>query len=451
MTKGKAVKIDIPDNVSYIIRTLNRAGHEAYAVGGCVRDMLLGRTPQDWDVTTSALPGEVKKLFRRTVDTGIKHGTVTVLIRDLHYEVTTFRIDGDYKDGRHPENVTFTRCLSEDLLRRDFTINAMAYHPDEGLVDLHGGVDDIKHKVIRAVGDPDSRFDEDALRIMRAIRFAAQLDFDIEPDTMAAISRHAPRLGMISSERIQAELTKLLVSPHPEKLILLYECGITSRIIPVFDDMMRLEQNNPYHCYTVGMHTIMMLKNIEADPVLRWTALLHDSGKTVTHTRDEDGFDHFYGHGQASARIADEILHQLRFDNNTIAKVMTLVRYHDYRFTMTKNNLRKVVSTVSPELFPLLMKVMRADNLAKSPMAISKLLPALDDLQRLYDEILSEGDCLTLKELAVNGGDLIKAGMKPGPRMGEVLKDMLDTVLDDPEKNDKELLLGLFKDRITDK
>lgn len=442
------MKINIPDNVSYIIRTLNRAGYEAYAVGGCVRDMILERNPQDWDITTSAMPGEVKRLFRRTVDTGIKHGTVTVLMRDKQYEVTTFRVDGDYKDGRHPESVTFTPCLSEDLLRRDFTINAMAYHPDEGIVDLHGGMDDIKNKVIRAVGDPDARFDEDALRIMRAIRFAAQLGFDIEPKTLAAISHHAPRLDMISRERIQAELTKLLVSPHPEKILLLYESGITTRILPVFDDMMILRQNNPYHRYTVGIHTVKMLENIDADPILRWTALLHDSGKTKTHMVDESGYDHFYGHGNVSALIADELLHELRFDNNTIAKVTTLIRFHDYRFTMTKKDLRKIVSIVTPELFPSLMKVMRADNLAKSPMAISTLIPALDDLQKLYDEILAEGDCLTLKDLAVGGSDLIKAGMKPGPEIGILLKEMFATVLDDPSKNDKALLMQLFKDKI---
>ncbi|MBP5290993.1 MAG: CCA tRNA nucleotidyltransferase [Lachnospiraceae bacterium] len=442
------MKINIPDNVSYIIRTLNRAGYEAYAVGGCVRDMILERNPQDWDITTSAMPGEVKRLFRRTVDTGIKHGTVTVLMRDKQYEVTTFRVDGDYKDGRHPESVTFTPCLSEDLLRRDFTINAMAYHPDEGIVDLHGGMDDIKNKVIRAVGDPDARFDEDALRIMRAIRFAAQLGFDIEPKTLAAISHHAPRLDMISRERIQAELTKLLVSPHPEKILLLYESGITTRILPVFDDMMILRQNNPYHRYTVGIHTVKMLENIDADPILRWTALLHDSGKTKTHMVDESGYDHFYGHGKVSALIADELLHELRFDNNTIAKVTTLIRFHDYRFTMTKKDLRKIVSIVTPELFPSLMKVMRADNLAKSPMAISTLIPALDDLQKLYDEILAEGDCLTLKDLAVGGSDLIKAGMKPGPEIGILLKEMFATVLDDPSKNDKALLMQLFKDKI---
>lgn len=444
------MRFEIPDNVSYIIKTLNRAGYEAYAVGGCVRDMILGRIPQDWDITTSALPEAVKRLFRRTVDTGIKHGTVTVLTRGRQYEVTTFRVDGNYKDGRHPENVTFTRCLSEDLLRRDFTVNAMAYHPDEGIVDLHGGMDDIRNRIIRAVGDPDARFDEDALRIMRAVRFAAQLDFDIEPETLAAISRHAPRLDMISCERIQAELTKLLISPHPEKILILYDCGITARILPVFDAMMKLEQHNPFHSYSVGIHTVKMLENIEADPILRWTALLHDSGKTLTHTRDEGGCDHFYGHGQASAQLADEVLHRLRFDNNTIAKVTTLIRYHDYRFSMTKKNLRKVISMVSPELFPLLMDVMRADNLAKSPLAVSKLIPALDDLQKLYEEILEEGDCLTLKDLAVNGGDLISAGMKPGPKMGSVLKDMFETVLEDPGKNEKELLMQLFKDRIAD-
>lgn len=438
----------IPEKVSHIIHTLNQAGFEAYAVGGCVRDTLLGRTPGDWDITTSALPAQVKKLFRRTVDTGIKHGTVTVMIKDEHFEVTTFRIDGAYQDGRHPEEVTFTANLADDLMRRDFTVNAMAYHPEKGIVDLWHGMDDLRAGIIRAVGNPDERFEEDALRIMRAIRFAGQLNFKIDPETQAAIRRHAPRLALVSNERIQVEMTKLLCSPHPEKFLLFYETGITKQIFPLFDEMMTLEQNNPYHCYTVGLHTMKMVELIDPDPILRWTALLHDSGKTRTHTRDGEGMDHFYGHGAYSAQIAEDYLKELRFDNDTIAKVVRLVRYHDYRFNMTKKNLRKAIHLVTPELFPMMMSVIRADNLAKSPMAIEQILPAIDQLAVMYEEILADEDCLTLKDLAVNGGDLIAAGMKPGPAMGRVLSEMLELVLEDPAKNKKQYLLNLFQNMI---
>ncbi len=440
--------LSLPEHVSEILHTLTKAGHEAYAVGGCVRDALLGRTPEDWDITTSARPEEVKALFRRTIDTGIQHGTVTVMLGKEGFEVTTYRIDGEYEDGRHPKEVLFTPSLREDLKRRDFTINAMAYHPDQGLVDLFGGAGDLEAKVIRAVGVPKERFQEDALRILRAIRFAAQLGFSIEEHTLQAISSFAARLELVSRERIQVELTKLLKSDHPGQFRLVYETGITKILFPRFDEMMALPQNNPYHCYSVGEHTLKMMECIEPDPILRWCALLHDTGKTTTYSTGGDGIDHFYGHGMASAAFAREFLRDLRFDNDTIESVFLLTKYHDYSFDMTKHNLRRAMYKVGNERFPLLLKLVRADTLAKSAYAQEKLLPRIDRLEEMYAEILAAADCTDLKHLAVNGRDLIAAGMKPGPLMGETLNRLLMLVLEHPEYNTKEILLSYWKESL---
>ena len=437
------LKLEIPEPARKILRVLNEAGYEAYVVGGCVRDAMLGREPRDWDITTSAHPEQVKALFRRTLDTGLQHGTVTVRMNHQSYEVTTYRIDGEYEDSRHPKEVSFTPNLSEDLQRRDFTINAMAYHPEEGLVDLYGGRDDLAGGLIRAVGCPEERFQEDALRILRAIRFAGQLGFSLEEETYRAIAKFAGQLNRISRERIQAELTKLLCSPHPEKFRLAWETGITAVIFPDFDRMMELPQNNPFHCYSVGEHTLKMLTEIPAYPVLRWTALLHDVGKITTHTTDENGIDHFYGHGAASAKRAKNFLRELRFDNATIDTVTVLTRYHDYAFNMTKANLRRAIHKVGEDYFPLLLQVIRADTMAKSEYAKQQLLPRIGRVEELYREILEDGDCVSMRQLAVNGRDLIDAGMKPGPDLGRVLNQLLEAVLDDPSLNSRERLLAL--------
>ena len=325
------MKIQLPEKVQQIIKTLQSCGYEAYAVGGCVRDSLLGRTPGDWDITTSALPEETKALFERTFDTGIEHGTITVLLGKEGFEVTTYRIDGKYEDSRHPSEVTFTRCLSEDLLRRDFTINAMAYNDEDGIVDMFGGMEDLEKKIIRCVGDAEARFEEDALRIMRAVRFSAQLGFEIEEQTQQAIRHLAMNLKNISAERIQVELIKLLTSPHPEQIRLAYELGITKVMLPEFDLMMETAQETPHHCYTVGEHTIAALQNCPPDKILRLTLLFHDMGKPVRKTMDEKGIAHFKGHAPVSEAVAKAIMHRLKFDNDTLRKVTKLVFYHDFR------------------------------------------------------------------------------------------------------------------------
>ena len=438
------MKIILPEKVNRILKRLQDAGYEAYAVGGCVRDSLLGRTPHDWDITTSALPEEVKELFARTIDTGLKHGTVTVLMDREQFEVTTYRIDGAYADGRHPDKVTFSRSLEEDLKRRDFTINAMAYNDADGVVDLFDGLGDIERKQIRAVGEPSRRFEEDVLRIMRAVRFSAQLGYEIEGRTEEAIRDHAPQLTKISAERIRDELIKLLVSPCPEKLADLYRLGITKVILPEFDACMDCDQDNPHHQYSVGEHIIRTVCAIRPDPVLRLTMLLHDIGKPVCLTTDEDGIDHFYGHDAVSAEMAERILRRLKLDNQTIRTVVRLVRYHDMDIRMTGAGVRKAVFTVGEDVFPLLLEVMRADVSAKSEATRIKTNGYLDDIQAIYDEILERGDCLGQKDLAVNGKDLILCGVKPGREMGDILDRMLQDVLREPSHNSREYLLGTF-------
>ena len=289
--------IEIPPKVDRILKTLEKAGFEAYAVGGCVRDRVLSDTPDDWDITTSAKPKQVKSLFHRTIDTGLQHGTVTVLLDKEGFEVTTYRVDGVYEDGRHPKDVTFTASLEEDLKRRDFTINAMAYNPKQGLVDPFGGLGDLEKKVIRCVGDPKERFSEDALRILRAVRFSAKLGFSIDPATENALSLLAPNLEKVSAERIQVELVKLLISDHPDYLRTAWRAGVTKIFLPEFDTCMETQQNTPYHMYSVGEHILHSLVNIRSDRVLRLTMLLHDIGKPVCRTTDENGRDHFKGHG----------------------------------------------------------------------------------------------------------------------------------------------------------
>ena len=435
------LKIRIPEQVNTILEKLHESGHEAYVVGGCVRDALLGREPNDWDITTSALPHMVKEIFPRTIDTGLKHGTVTVLIGREAYEVTTYRVDGVYEDGRHPKQVTFTPSLSEDLRRRDFTINAMAYDPDSGLVDLFGGQQDLSDGIIRAVGDPMQRFTEDALRILRAFRFSAQLGYGIDPDTLRAASELSQNLSKISSERIRDELEKILLSDNPDILMKAYEAGITAVFLPEFDVCMETPQNNPHHCYTVGEHTIWSVALIRKDRILRLTMLLHDFGKPATRETDEKGIDHFRGHPEESYHISKVILRRLKYDNETIRKVTTLVRYHDVRMRLTEPAVRKTIVRIGEDLYPLYLEIQHADTMAQSLYQRDDKLAYTAELEMIYDRIMSRGDCLSLKYLAVNGSDIIAAGVKPGREVGGILAQMLEDVLNVPEHNDKGYLM----------
>ncbi len=435
------LRIQLPERVDRIITTLQEHGYEAYAVGGCVRDSVLGREPQDWDITTSAMPEETKALFRKTFDTGIEHGTVTVLMGDEGFEVTTYRIDGKYEDARHPKEVSFTRNLKEDLRRRDFTINAMAYNEKDGLVDIFGGVADLEAEVLRCVGDAEERFGEDALRILRGIRFAAQLGFRLEEDTRRGMRKLAPELVKISAERIQAELVKLLVSDMPEMLKEAYELGITGIVLPEFDRIMETEQETPHHIYSVGEHTLHAMKNIRADKALRLTMLLHDMGKPALKTVDADGVAHFKKHADESCAIAGKVLRRLKFDNDTLYKVSKLVCYHDYRMPAAARNVRRAMHKIGEDLFPLYMEVRRADVLAQSDYLREEKIRNLDEIEELYHGICLAKQCVSLKDLAVTGRDLIGAGMSPGKEIGEKLKELLELVIEDPELNTKDELL----------
>lgn len=448
------MKIQIPEKVNNIIEVLMQSGYEAYAVGGCVRDMVLGREPEDWDITTSATPLEVKQLFRRTVDTGIQHGTVTVLLDKEHFEVTTYRLDGVYEDNRHPKEVSFTASLLEDLKRRDFTINAMAYNEKEGFVDRFKGMEDLAKGIIRCVGSAEERFNEDALRILRAVRFSAQLGFLIETDTMKAVIAKRELLKNISAERIRGELTKLLISDHPDRLRLLYETGITKVILPEFNAMMTTEQKNVHHAYSVGEHTIRAVaavagrqaENLFTLPkrtILRWTMLLHDIEKPNTISVGKDGQNHFYGHQEKGAMTAQRILKGLKFDNDTLEAVVHLIRWHDYRFVLTPAGMRKAAFKIGKENMELIFEINRADTSAKNPERNAEKFERLEIARKLYEEIERKEECVSLKELDINGKDLIAGGFKPGKELGELLNRLLAAVIEEPELNKKETLLQL--------
>lgn len=441
------MKIQMPEAANYIIQTLMAHGYEAYIVGGCVRDSVLGRTPQDWDITTSATPEQTKALFRRTIDTGIEHGTVTIMMDHVGYEVTTYRVDGKYEDHRRPKEVTFTASLLEDLKRRDFTINAMAYNEQEGLVDIFGGAEDLRRGIIRCVGVPQERFDEDALRILRAVRFAAQLDFEIEAKTRQAIREKAEFLRDISAERIQVELTKLITSDHPERIIDAYELGITAIVLPEFDTMMETPQHTVYHKYDVGRHTVAVMQNIDATPVLRWAAFLHDSAKPECRTTDEQGVDHFYGHPKAGKAIARRVLRRMKLDNDTIQRVERLVEWHDFGLdgTVTKKTLRRALNRMGPDLFDDYAKLRRADMLGQSDYMQEKKQQDYRHLLEMYREIREAQECLLIRDLKLDGKDLIAMGVQPGPDMGKILNDLLQQVLEEPQLNTKEKLKELVQ------
>ena len=435
------MKMNLPEKVNFIIGTLKKHGFEGYAVGGCVRDTMLGRMPQDWDITTSARPEQVKELFKHTIDTGIQHGTVTVMLDHEGFEVTTYRIDGEYEDARHPKEVQFTSNLLEDLKRRDFTINAMAYNEEEGLIDAFDGVEDLERGVVRCVGNPMERFSEDALRMLRAVRFAGQLGFEIDEATKEAIHELAPTIAKVSAERIQVELVKLMTSKHPEQIKTAYETGLTNVFLPEFDAMMETGQNHPHHCYSVGEHTIMALKTAPADKVVRLTMLFHDIAKPLCKTTDEEGIDHFYGHPDKSSEMAVKILRRLKFDNETTRRVSALVKIHDQMPKLEAKYVRRTLHKNGIEQYPALFAVKYADILAQSTYMREEKLADLKRYETLYEEILNEKQCLSIKELAVTGSDLIAFGMQPGKEIGETLNRLLELVLEHPEWNTKEKLL----------
>lgn len=441
------MKIQLPDKVHGIIETLIAAGYEAYAVGGCIRDSVLGREPSDWDITTSAKPEDVKRIFARTIDTGIKHGTVTVMMDHEAFEVTTYRIDGVYEDGRHPKEVTFTASLEEDLRRRDFTMNAMAYNEQTGLVDIFDGIRDMEAGVIRCVGNAEERFTEDALRMLRAVRFSAQLGYEIAEDTKSAVRKLAPNLKKISAERIQTELVKLLVSDHPDYLRIAYETGITRQVLPEFDLCMETPQNNPHHCYSVGEHILHAMLEVRPDKVLRLGMLFHDIGKPQTLTIDEKGITHNKKHAVVGEQMTMQILRRLKFDNDTIRKVTKIVLCHDQEVGASPAGVRRSVNRIGEDIFRMLFDVKRADILAQSDYLREEKLARLAYIYDLYDEICRKQECVSLKDLAVTGSDLIALGVPPGREIGVILHELLEIVLEEPERNTREELIRMYAQR----
>ena len=439
------MQIKLPEKVKQIIKELEAAGYEAYAVGGCIRDSILGKEPDDWDITTSASPIQTKAVFKRTIDTGIQHGTVTVMLDHESFEVTTYRIDGEYEDSRHPKEVVFTENLVEDLKRRDFTINAMAYNDKSGLVDVFGGIADLENKIIRCVGNAEERFTEDALRMMRAVRFSAQLGFSIDTDTERAIVALAPNLANISAERIQVELVKLLLSPNPDYIRKAYDLGITAVVLPEVDTAFETPQNNPHHMYTVGEHLMHCLLNIRADRCLRIAALLHDIGKPASKTTDEDGIDHFHGHVEIGEEMAAEILKRLKFDNDTITKVRIYIRYHDDQINPNAKSVRRSMGRIGEEYFDGVLALKRADCLAQSMYMRGEKIDGLDKVEALYQAILDKKQCVSLRNLAISGDDLIALGVPQGRKIGEILSKLLAEVIEEPSRNTYDYLLGRAK------
>ena len=403
------MKINMPQAAQDIINTLTEHGYEAYIVGGCVRDVVLGRQPEDWDITTSAPPLTVKNLFRRTVDTGLKHGTVTVMLGKTGYEVTTYRIDGEYRDGRHPDSVEFTANLLEDLKRRDFTINAMAYNDKEGIVDAFNGLGDIERKVVRCVGNASHRFTEDALRMMRAIRFSAQLSFDIEEDTGNAVRKLSHTISKVSAERIQTELTKTLCSGHPDYVFLFEDYGLSPYILPVLDRLTKAGKREL---------SKRILLNLPSDTVLRYAALLYDEGESE----------------------AEKVLRELRFDNRTVSAVSKLAMYAKLPLVNDEAKIRKNLNICGPDIYEKLLLLREAISIA-----VCEDTQIYEDIRSTLNMIFERGDCYSLSMLKFSGKDLIAMGIKDGKQIGYILNVLLDEVIEHPEKNDFEPLKAMAK------
>lgn len=433
--------MDMPKNVDIAINLLQSAGFEAYAVGGCVRDSLLGKTPNDWDITTSAKPEDMKSVFAEfhCIDTGIKHGTVTVVIDGEPLEITTFRLDGEYEDNRHPKSVTFTSNLGADLGRRDFTVNAMAYSKKTGTVDLFGGQNDLKNKIIRCVGDPDRRFNEDALRILRALRFASALDFEIEEKTAQSLLKNRALLGNISEERIAKELLKLVCGKGAKRILTDFAL-VLFEILPELQPMYKNSHDNPHHCYDIYEHTLIAVESIDPEPTLRFAMLLHDCGKPAVKKFDENGVAHFYGHQRISAEISAQILARLKVSNKFRDEILFLVSNHD-RWELYENTekMPRYLSKFGLDGVLKLLKVMRADVLAQSPEYRYRL-DQIADAEETAKNLAAQKPCLSLSELQINGRTLMDIGIPQGRKLGAVLAQLLDEVIDGVTKNTQEAL-----------
>lgn len=436
------MNIVLPNNVKTIIKILNTHNYEAFIVGGCVRDSVIGLTPHDWDICTNAKPEEIKKCFENfnTFDSGIKHGTISVVLDGEVFEVTTYRIDGTYSDNRRPDSVTFTSDITQDLARRDFTINAMAYNEKRGLIDPYGGRNDLSDKIIKCVGNPDFRFNEDALRIIRALRFASVYNFEIDYETAKSIHKNADLLNNIAVERISVELNKLLSGNGAEKILNNYR-DVIAVFIPEIKPMFDYNQHTKHHNRDLWHHTIYAVKSIDNTPLLRMSMLLHDIGKPKACKRDEDGTCHFKGHPKYSAEMAETILRRLKYSNDFIETCITLIKYHDVRFSGSKRQLRHVMSAIGDKNVEFLLKIQRADIMAQSDYKHKEKLEKLDLACQTYKEILADKDCFTLKQLKINGNDIKNLGLSEGIKIGKILKILLGLVIEDKIENEKSALI----------
>ena len=436
------MNIVLPKNVKTIIKILNTHNYEAFIVGGCVRDSVIGLTPHDWDICTNAKPEEIKKCFENfnTFDSGIKHGTISVVLDGEVFEVTTYRIDGTYSDNRRPDSVTFTSDITQDLARRDFTINAMAYNEKRGLIDPYGGRNDLSDKIIKCVGNPDFRFNEDALRIIRALRFASVYNFEIDDETAKSIHKNADLLNNIAVERISVELNKLLSGNGAEKILNNYR-DVIAVFIPEIKPMFDYNQHTKHHNRDLWHHITYAVKSIDNSPLLRMSMLLHDIGKPKACKRDGDGTCHFKGHPKYSAEMAETILRRLKYSNDFIETCITIIKYHDVRFSGSKRQLRHVMSAIGDKNVELLLKIQRADIMAQSDYKHKEKLEKLNLACKTYKEILADKDCFTLKQLKINGNDIKNLGVSEGIKIGKILKILLGLVIEDKIENEKSALI----------
>ena len=438
--------ITISDGAKSILERLNNAGFRSYVAGGAVRDLIMNKMPNDYDIATDAKPDDVKKLFRKTIDTGIKHGTVTVIENGEGYEITTFRKDGAYSDNRHPSEIEYVKDKRIDCLRRDFTINAMMYNPESGLVDFFCGRRDIRKHIIRCVGKPEDRFKEDALRMLRAVRFKAQLGFEIEERTELAIRKYAVLIKKVSKERILDELNKILLSDNPDGVRDLHRLGLLKFILPELERCFGEKQRNKFHIYDVGEHIMQTIKNTPPDLILRWAALLHDTGKPCCSSVDSNGIIHFYGHHRESRRITVDVLHKLHMDSNSIRDIALLVENHDYRVDPSFGAVKRMMSKTGADLFEKLLTLQKADNAAKNPELLPEKLKRIDGGLEIYREVLAKNQPYRVTDLVLNGRDLMEIGYRQGKEIGDTLKELLDEVIIRPELNTRAYLVKRAKE-----
>ena len=440
------MRLVLPYNARFIIDRLQQSGYSCYAVGGCVRDSIIGRQPADWDFTTSALPEEIERVFSdcRTLDFGTQFGTIGVILDNEQYEVTTYRIDGEYSDARHPDSVSFSTSLKDDLSRRDFTVNAMAYNDTDGLIDYYNGQRDLQYGVIRCVGVATNRFAEDALRILRALRFASTLGFSIEPSTSAAILSGRKMLSEIASERISEELLKLLCGEKVDFILRRYR-SVIAVFIPELVGTFDFEQNNKHHNRDVYRHMVASVKNIEPDPLLRTTMLFHDIGKPMAHTMDHHGVSHYRNHPLLGAAMTEEILRRLCMPRRFIEEVTTLIRFHDVRLTPDAAQIKQLLGRLGVETVHRLYKVQRADILAQSLYHREEKLSNLSAVEQETERIIRAGECYNLRMLNINGSDLLHIGITSGEQIGKTLDKLLEMVISGELRNEKPDLIAAAK------